>query len=101
MKKSAEVAVKAAHNAFQNVAAFDPNIRQSTNIHQSKIEIQLCELYYKSPQRELEEAKQHLKAIRILFNHPWQSLKLAGKNQVSGSSVTKHIILEPKIEKLL
>ena len=70
VKKATEALVRAARNASQDVA-FDPNIRQPTSsaVHRMKVALDAQEAINKK-ERELEEAKRRLKAIRMQFNRP-------------------------------
>lgn len=70
MKKATEALVKAARNASQDVASFDPNIPQPrTAVAHMTAALDAQEAINKK-ERELEEAKRRLKAIRMQFNRP-------------------------------
>jgi len=69
VKKATEALVRAARNASQEVA-FDPNIRQPKSaVHHMTLALDAQEAINKK-ERELEEAKRRLKAIRMQFNRP-------------------------------
>jgi len=69
VKKSTEALVRAARNTSQEVF-FDPNIRQPNSaVKRVALEINVIE-HINKKERELEEAKRRLKAIRMEFNRP-------------------------------
>ena len=70
VKKATEALVRAARNASQEVAFDDPNIRQPKSaVHAMTLTLDAQEAINKK-ERELEEAKRRLKAIRMQFNRP-------------------------------
>jgi len=69
VKKATETLVKAARSVSQEVA-LDPNIHQSKSAVKHITLALDAQAIINKKERELEEAKRHLKAIRMEFNRP-------------------------------